>query len=39
MGPLTAQFRLLFDQVVRGRHPGYRHWNVPVYVEETEAIH
>lgn len=31
MGPVTAQLRKLFDDVVRGRVPKYRHWNVPVY--------
>lgn len=31
MGPITAQLRELFQQVVRGKHPKYRHWNVPVY--------
>ncbi len=32
MGPVTAQLRDLFADVVRGRHPAYRHkWNVGVY--------
>ncbi|MGH2521780.1 MAG: branched-chain amino acid transaminase [Anaerolineales bacterium] len=31
MGPLVAQIRELFFDVVRGRHPKYRHWCVPVY--------
>ncbi len=31
MGPITAQLREIFEQVVRGKHPKYRHWNVPVY--------
>lgn len=31
MGPITAQLRELFQQVVRGRHPKYRHWLEPVY--------
>lgn len=31
MGPYTARLRSLFDDVVRGRHPKYRDWNVPVY--------
>jgi len=38
MGPLTEQLRQVFKDVVRGRHPNYRHWNVPVYVEVTETI-
>ncbi len=33
MGPITAQFRELYDSVVRGKLPKYRHWNEPVYVE------
>ncbi len=31
MGPITAQLRDLFQQVVRGKHPKYRHWLEPVY--------
>jgi len=31
MGPITAQLRELFQQVVRGKHPKYRHWLEPVY--------
>jgi branched-chain amino acid aminotransferase len=31
MGPITTQLRDLFDEVVRGRLPKYRHWNTPVY--------
>ncbi len=31
MGPITAQLRELFNKVVRGRHPKYRHWLTPVY--------
>lgn len=30
MGPVTAQLRSLFNEVVHGRHPKYRHWNVAV---------
>lgn len=30
MGPITARLRALFQDVVRGRHPNYRHWNVAV---------
>ena len=35
MGSITSQLRQLFDDVVRGRIPRYRHWNVPVYGENT----
>ncbi len=31
IGPITAQLRQLFDQVVRGRSPKYQHWNTAVY--------
>ena len=31
MGPITSKLRELFDKVVRGKMPKYRHWNVPVY--------
>ncbi len=31
MGPITARLRELYDQVVRGKVPKYRHWNEPVY--------
>jgi branched-chain amino acid aminotransferase len=31
MGPVTEQLRTLFLDVVRGRIPKYRHWNMPVY--------
>jgi len=30
MGPITAQLRRLYEDVVRGRHPKYAHWNVAV---------
>ncbi|MCJ7661834.1 MAG: branched-chain amino acid transaminase [Anaerolineales bacterium] len=32
MGPVTTQLRGVFEDVVYGRNPEYRHWNVPVYV-------
>lgn len=35
MGPVTTQLRQIFDDVVRGRMPKYRHWNMPVF--ETEG--
>ncbi len=34
IGPITAHLRQLFDDVVRGRKPKYKHWNVPVYQPE-----
>ncbi len=34
MGPVTTKLRQLFDDVVRGKMPAYRHWNAPVYVAE-----
>ncbi len=35
MGPITARLRELYDKVVRGKVPAYRHWNEPVYVSEA----
>jgi branched-chain amino acid aminotransferase len=34
MGPITAELRKTFDDVVRGRNVSYRHWVEPVYVTE-----
>ena len=31
MGPITAQLRTLFDEVVRCCQSKYRHWNLPVF--------
>ncbi len=31
MGPITSQLRDLFNDIVRGRNPKYKHWNVAVY--------
>ncbi len=31
MGPITAQLREIFGDVVRGKLSNYRHWNYPVY--------
>jgi len=31
MGPITSRLRALYDDVVRGKVPQYRTWNVPVY--------
>lgn len=36
MGPVVREVRDLFFDVVRGRHPKYRHWCTPVY-PATEA--
>jgi branched-chain amino acid aminotransferase len=33
MGPITGKMRQLFSDVVHGRQPKYRHWNVPIYAE------
>ena len=38
MGPITTSLRQIFDDVVRARLPKYRHWNTPVFVEETESV-
>ncbi len=34
MGPVTSELRSVFDDVVRGRKPAYRHWVEPVYAAE-----
>jgi len=34
IGPVTAQLRDVFLQIVYGRHPKYRHWNTAVYATE-----
>ena len=31
MGPFTAKLRDLFNQVVRGNHPNFEKWNIPVF--------
>jgi branched-chain amino acid aminotransferase len=35
MGPTTARLRLIFEQVVTGRHPKYRDWTTPVYSKDV----
>jgi branched-chain amino acid aminotransferase len=30
MGPITKKLRVLFDDVVRAKHPKYQQWNVEV---------
>jgi branched-chain amino acid aminotransferase len=37
MGVFTSRLRALFDDLVRGRLPAYRHWNQPVYLTTPEA--
>jgi branched-chain amino acid aminotransferase len=37
MGPLVGELRELYFDVVRGRVPKYRHWNLPVYATESAA--
>jgi branched-chain amino acid aminotransferase len=36
MGPITTQLRQIFEQIIYGRHPKYRHWNTPVYNRVAE---
>ena len=31
MGPVATQLGQVFDDVVRGKNPKYRDWNIPVY--------
>ena len=31
MGEVADKLRKLYDDVIRGRMPKYRHWNMPVY--------
>lgn len=38
MGPLTAQLRKLFDDVVRGKVKKYAGWATPVYLKERSAV-
>lgn len=37
MGPLVAELRELYFDVVRGRVAKYRHWNTPVYATDKVA--
>jgi branched-chain amino acid aminotransferase len=32
IGPVASELREVFNAVVRGRHPDYKHWNEPAYV-------
>ncbi|MGH2607000.1 MAG: branched-chain amino acid transaminase [Anaerolineales bacterium] len=38
IGPITGELVQLYDDVVRGRVPKYRHWNEPVYVPEAAPV-
>jgi len=38
IGPITTKLRQIYDDAVRARLPKYRHWNTPVFVEETESV-
>jgi branched-chain amino acid aminotransferase len=38
IGPVTRELVQLYDDLVRGRAPKYRHWNEPVYVREPARI-
>lgn len=33
MGPITRRLRQLYEDILRGREPKYRHWIEPVYAE------
>jgi len=35
MGAVATRLRQLFSDVIYGRIPKYRHWNLPVYAQET----
>jgi branched-chain amino acid aminotransferase len=30
MGPITTKLRVLFDDLLRGKNPKYKHWNIDV---------
>ena len=30
MGPITTKLRTMYEDILRGRHKKYEHWNVPV---------
>ena len=38
MGPITAELRQLYSDVVRGKVRKYRHWNTPVYALEPSPV-
>lgn len=35
IGSISAELRRIFDDVIHGRHPDYRRWNVSVYAAEA----
>ena len=37
LGPVVRQLRNLYFDLVRGKNPRYRHWNVPVYGTEPQT--
>jgi branched-chain amino acid aminotransferase len=38
MGPITTHLRQLLSDVVHGRVAKYRHWNMPVYIPESQTV-
>ena len=38
VGPITARLQSLFNQVVRGGHPGYADWCTPVYQDQKTPV-
>lgn len=38
MGPVTERLRQIFQDIVRGRFPKYKHWIEPVYARTPQPI-
>ena len=38
VGPITARLQSLFNQIVRGGHPGYADWCTPVYQDQKTPV-
>lgn len=38
MGPIVHDLRKLYFDIVRGKHPSYRHWNLPIFATEPSPI-
>ena len=38
MGPVTTRLRRLYDDILRGREPKYRHWIEPVYEDAAAQV-
>lgn len=38
MGPITTRLKSTFEKVIRGHLLKYRHWNVPVYENISQAV-